>query len=196
MADRDRLNKIQEAILGLFPLSKEEWADFSRGLKVKQLLKGDCLINQGEVENWLYFLNAGSTRSFFVNNGKELTVDFMFTGDFVTAYYSLITRAPSPVTIQLLEDTEVVVISHKFLTKFYESSHAGEKIGRLIAEMQYVNRLLKEMDLLSFTAEERYARLMKRNPKLVQTISVKHLSSYLGIHPESLSRIRKLYIQH
>ncbi|WP_315823824.1 hypothetical protein [Paraflavitalea speifideaquila] len=62
-----------------------------------------------------------------------------------------------------------------------------------MAEAQYVKRLRKEMDFLSYTAEERYVRLMEKNPQLIQQISVKHLSSYLGIQPESLSRIRKLH---
>jgi len=52
-----------------------------------------------------------------------------------------------------------------------------------------------EMDLLSLTAEERYARIMRKNPDLINAISVKHLSSYLGIQPESLSRIRKLHVK-
>jgi len=65
-----------------------------------------------------------------------------------------------------------------------------------MAEYQYIKRLKKEMDLLSFTAEERYAHLMQRNPALISNISVKHLSSYLGIQPESLSRIRKLHVRN
>jgi hypothetical protein len=65
-----------------------------------------------------------------------------------------------------------------------------------MAEFQYVKRLRKEMDLLAFTAEERYALLLSKNPELIQNISVKHLSSYLGIQPESLSRIRKLQVRN
>jgi len=77
------------------------------------------------------------------------------------------------------------------LQSLYARSHHGERIGRLMAEYQYIKRLRREMDLLSRTAEERYAGLLQRAPKLVSNISVKHLSSYLGIQPESLSRIRK-----
>jgi CRP-like cAMP-binding protein len=187
---------IQQAIYKLQPLDAAEWNDFSQKLLLKKYSKGDFLIREGQVENYIYFLNKGATRHYFIKDGKEFTVDFQFQGDFVTAYYSLITREPSAVFIELLEEAEVVAIPVKFLNEFYGKYHHGEKIGRLMAEYQYIKRLRKEMDLLSYTAEERYTALMQRNPAMIQHISVKHLSSYLGIHPESLSRIRKLHARN
>jgi CRP-like cAMP-binding protein len=187
------LSKIKQAFFQVYPLPENEWNDFSDRLLVKSFRKGDFLIRDGQVENYLYFLNKGATRHYFIKDGKEFTVDFQFEGDFVTAYYSFVTREPSPIFIELLEDAEVVAISYHSLNEFYSMHPNGEKVGRLMAESQYVRRLRKEMDLLSLTAEERYARLVKKNPDLIHTISVKHLSSYLGIQPESLSRIRKLY---
>ena len=185
--------KIKQAIDRFQPLEETEWEEFSEKLELKKLKKGDFLIREGQVENHIYFINKGATRNFFIKDGKDYTVDFQFTDEFVTAYYSLITREPSSVFIELLEDSELVAISVKFLNEFYARYHNGEKIGRLIAEYQYVKRLRKEMELLSLTAEERYAGLMQRNPALIQNISVKHLASYLGIQPESLSRIRNLH---
>ena len=185
--------KIKQAIDRFQPLGETEWEEFSEKLELKKLKKGDFLIREGQVENHIYFINKGATRNFFIKDGKDYTVDFQFTDEFVTAYYSLITREPSSVFIELLEDSELVAISVKFLNEFYARYHNGEKIGRLIAEYQYVKRLRKEMDLLSLTAEERYAGLMQRNTALIQNISVKHLASYLGIQPESLSRIRNLH---
>ena len=185
------LLQLRQAIYRINPLQDAEWEAFAATLIIKDCKKGDFLIRQGQVENFIYFLNTGATRHYFVKDDKEFTVDFQFQGDFVTAYYSLITREPSAIAIELLEDAEVVAIPLKFLQEFYAKHHNGERVGRLIAEYQYIKRLRREMDLLSRTAEERYNELMQRNPALIQQISVKHLSSYLGIHPESLSRIRK-----
>jgi len=184
---------IRQAINSLQPLLENEWNDFSGALTVRTFAKGEFLIQAGQVENHVYFINSGATRNYFTREDKEYTVDFQFAGEFVTAYYSLITREPGTVNIELLESTEVVVIAYKDLKEFYNRHHNGERIGRLIAEYQYVRRLRREMDLLALSAEERYAQLMQRNPLLIQTLSVKHVSSYLGIQPESLSRIRKLY---
>lgn len=187
------LSKIAQAIHAFSPLAEIEWQDLAANLLVKRFPKADFLTREGQVENYIYFLNSGATRNYFLKDGRDFTVDFHFSGDFVTAYYSLITREPSAVWIELLEDTEAVAIPYAALTTFYTKYHSGERIGRLMAEFQYVNRLRKEMALLSQTAEERYAALMQRNPELIRQISVKHLSSYLGIAPESLSRIRKLH---
>lgn len=190
------LLQIRQAIFRFLSLSELEWTAFADKLLLKTFEKGEYLIRQGQVENYIYFINKGATRNYFLKDGKEFTVDFQFQGDFVTAYFSFITREPSSIFIELLEDTEVVVISHKILNQFYNEYHNGEKIGRLMAEAQYVKRLRKEMEFLSYTAEERYVRLMEKNPQLIQHISVKHLSSYLGIQPESLSRIRKLHVRN
>ncbi len=187
---------IRQAINKLQPLTETEWNDFSERLTVKTFAKGDFLIRAGQTENHVYFINSGATRNYFTREDKEYTVDFQFAGEFVTAYYSLITREPGTVNIELLESTEAVVVAYTDLKEFYNRYHNGERIGRLIAEYQYVRRLRREMDLLALSAEERYAQLMQRNPALIQTLSVKHVSSYLGIQPESLSRIRKLYTRN
>jgi CRP/FNR family transcriptional regulator, anaerobic regulatory protein len=185
--------ELKQVLFQLTPIPENEWIEFAENLYVKNYEKGEFLIREGQIENHIYFLNKGATRNFFLKDGKEFTVDFHFQGSFVTAYYSFITREPSAVFIELLEETEAVLISHQLLYSFYRKYHHGERIGRLMAEAQYVKRLRKEMDLLSLTAEERYAALLEKNPDLVSTISIKHLSSYLGIQPESLSRIRKMF---
>jgi CRP-like cAMP-binding protein len=186
------LSAIKRAIFGLHALSESEWETFSSRLLVKDFQKGDYLIREGQVENYIYFLDQGSTRNYFLKDGKDFTVDFQFKGEFVTAYYSLITREPSTIYIELLEDAQTVAIPFNLLRESYDSSHNVEKIGRLMAEFQYVKRLRKEMALLSETAEQRYAALLDKNPALISQVSVKHLSSYLGVQPESLSRIRKM----
>lgn len=189
----EALQQLKEAVFRLQPLPPEEWQTFAGGLEIKQFRKGDFLIREGQVERHIYFLLSGATRHYFIRDGKEFTVDFQFAGDFVTAYYSLITQEPGAVFIVCSEETEAWVIPLSLLQHLYDRSRQGERIGRLMAEQQYVKRLRKEMELLSFTAEERYAALMRRSPELVSRLSVKHLSSYLGIQPESLSRIRKQY---
>lgn len=187
------LEQIKQAVFRLQPLPEEEWSLFAEGLQHRQFSKGDHLIVEGQTEQFIYFLNSGATRHYFLQDGKEFTVDFRFAGDFVTAYYSLITREPSAVSITAMEATGVWMIPYTMLQAFYSRFKNGERIGRLIAEDAYVNRLRREMDLLSRTAEERYHALMAKHPDMVHLISVKHLSSYLGIQPESLSRIRKRY---
>jgi CRP-like cAMP-binding protein len=185
--------KLKQAVMNLTNLPNTEWNALEAIFSTKSYNKGNLLIAEGQTEKNIYYINKGITRNFFIRDGKEFTVDFHFEGDFVTAFYSLITKQPSTVAIELLEDTDVIVIPYSQLEEFYSQSLHGATIGRKMAELQYTKRLQKEMDLLSCTAEERYTRLIDKNPALVAMISVKHLSSFLGIQPESLSRIRRQY---
>lgn len=187
------LNKMRGLIASFVGLADEEWLRFSELLLQKSFSKGSFLCREGQIENHIFFLVKGATRNYFLKDGKEFTVDFLFEGDMVTAYYSFITREPSMIAIQAIEDIEAILIPYQLLQDFYRNYHSGERIGRLIAEFHYKKRLEREMALLSTTAEERYAQLMERNPGLIRKTAVKHLSTYLGIQPESLSRIRKGY---
>ncbi|GEP98008.1 Crp/Fnr family transcriptional regulator [Chitinophaga cymbidii] len=189
----EHLFSLKQSLLSIAPLPAEEWDAFSEAVITKNFRKGDYLCREGQVENYIYFLNKGATRHYFRKDGKEFTVDFHFEGEFVTAYYSFLTRKPSPINAEAIDDTEAFLIPHQYLHEFYDRHHMGERIGRRMAEYNYIRRLEREMALLSLTAEERYHQLVQRHPALVRQISVKHLSSYLGIQPESLSRIRKQY---
>ena len=185
--------KIKNVLSHFGKLPEDKWEYLYSIFVLKDFLKGSTIIREGETEQFIYFIMEGATRNYFIKDGKEFTVDFHFDSDFVTAYYSLITKQPSPVTIELLEDSKIIAIPYNKLEELYMRSIEGATIGRKIAEYQYVRRLQKEMELLSLTAEKRYAQLMEKNPKLISSISVKLLSSYLGIQPESLSRIRKQF---
>src|SRR5688500_13950968 len=121
--------ELKQALFQLTPIPEDEWVDFADNLYLKIFSKGEFLIREGELENYIYFLNKGATRNFFIKDGKEFTVDFHFQGSFVTAYYSFITREPSAVFIELLEETEAVVISYELLQAFYKKYHHGERIG-------------------------------------------------------------------
>lgn len=186
----------RDAIFSMQVLDEACWAALNDILLIKTYKKGDYLTSEGRVEKSIYFINNGFSRSFFIRDGKEFTVDFQWPAEFTTAYYSLITNTASNVTIEALTDMEVVVINYQALLKLYLQYADLERIGRKIAEAQYIRRLRKEMDMHALTAEERYAKLLDNHKLMVSHVSVKHLSSYLGIRPESLSRIRKLYARN
>ncbi|WP_165806600.1 Crp/Fnr family transcriptional regulator [Chitinophaga parva] len=98
---------------------------------------------------------------------------------------------PSAINIQALEATKAYRIHHEDLETLYKTGAAAERVGRHVAEHQFIRRSVKELKLLSLTAKERYQHLFEEHPDIVSRIFVKNLSSYLGIHPERLSRIRR-----
>ena len=119
---------IRETFDRILPISEEKWQELAGLLTLKPFSAGDFLIREGQTAQHIYFLNHGATRNYFLRDGKEYTVDFVFTGDFTTGYYSLITREPSPVFIEALVPTETVVIVLDALNALYDRSH--HEIGR------------------------------------------------------------------
>ncbi|WP_254560318.1 Crp/Fnr family transcriptional regulator [Dyadobacter diqingensis] len=190
------IDQLKAALSSFTEIPDEEFHFFSKNLQIKSFENGTFLCREGQIEQHIFFLLSGATRNYFTRDGKEFTVGFHFEDEFITAFYSLLTREPSPVSIEVIQSSRTFLIPRAFLYDFYDKFKTGERIGRLIAEAQYIKRLEREMELLSLTAEQRYAKLMERNPALVQGISIKHLSSYLGIQPESLSRIRKQFARN
>jgi hypothetical protein len=100
-------------------------------------------------------------------------------------------RSPSEVVIEALTDSEVECISYNDLHKAYSKSLFANFVGRCIVEEILIPRIKKEREILSKTAEERYFDMLQARPDLCVNLPVNKIAKYLGIHPESLSRIRK-----
>lgn len=169
----------------------DQWQPFSDAFEYVEYPKKSFLIRAGERENYLYFILEGGTSSFFAKEDRELCLDLWFADHFVSSYVAFLTRQPSQIFIQALFPTRAVRIHYDVLQEFYRRDDESNKVGRLFAEGLYIARTQREIRFLSQTAEERYLDLLQRQPELVQQLPVKTIASYLGIHPESLSRIRK-----
>jgi CRP/FNR family transcriptional regulator, anaerobic regulatory protein len=172
-------------------LQAEELSNCSQHLELVQFKKRDILSKIGEVEHYVYFLIKGTARIYYPVQQREICLDFAFEHDFVSAYESFLSRQPSEVEIQALSPIVALRISHTNLQQLYESSRAHERYGRLAAERMYLTKLHRERLLLSLSAEDKYLYLLQKHSILVQNLAVKDIASYLGIHPESLSRIRR-----
>ncbi|OJJ20077.1 hypothetical protein BKI52_16520 [marine bacterium AO1-C] len=148
------------------------------------------ILEQNQIERHITFLHQGLIRAYQLQEDKEVSLDFRFSGDIMTAYTSYISQRPSPVAIQALEDCIILKIPKTSVEALFDKYHEFERLGRLMTEHFYLRRVQREIEILSHSAEERYQHLLKREPNLVAKIPVKHLASYLGIHKQSLSRIR------
>ncbi len=178
-------------INSIVPISDGDWALFSSRLAFKKYKKNDLLLRTGEVENFMYFLVDGVTRIYQYKNDVEYTLRFNFPITPFNSYASFITQTPSLIDVEALTDVKVFRMSHHDMQSLYEESEMADRVGRRMIELLYVQREMKELQMHSKTAEDFYFELANNNKDLIQKIPQKHLASYLGIAPESLSRIRK-----
>ena len=116
---------------------------------------------------------------------------FFFANEMVCGFTSFLTQFPADVQIIALMDCEMEIINREDLMKAYEFSLDANKFGRILTEQAYIIKSNREKNFLTKTAEERYSEMFIKNPDYIFNIPVNKIAKYLGIHPESLSRIRK-----
>ena len=185
------LDRLRQRFDLLSPQTDADWQLFSPIVELVTYQKNALLIEAGQVEHYIYYLDEGMVRLFLNNDGKDISLDFVFSNDFVSAYSSFLTGQPTLFTIQALTDVQALRFSRTNLRALYNQSHPAERIGRLIAEQAFLRKTNREVQFLTSNAKQRYVQLLEQDPAFVQKISVRHLASYLGIEPESLSRIRR-----
>ncbi|KLT67973.1 Crp/Fnr family transcriptional regulator [Flavobacterium sp. ABG] len=158
----------------------------------KRLKKGDFLIQENQIAKEIVLIKSGALRSFYINTeGEEITNCITFENEFMTAFTSLITQQPTEENIQALFDTELEVISHDTIEQLYENSIHWQKVGRIIAQMQYISLEQRILSFQKLTGKERYETLSKNHPNYIKLIPLQYLASFLGVTPRHLSRIRK-----
>jgi CRP/FNR family transcriptional regulator, anaerobic regulatory protein len=172
-------------------LSEEELSMFCSKLIHKTLKRKEFLYQQGQVCKSVVFINEGCLRYFYTVDGEEQTGQFFFEGAWYTDYESFLTEKPTQQFIQALEPTELLLLPKVALYELYETTPKFEKFGRLMAENAYLGSRKNNVNYLTLSPEEHYLKLIKERPKLIKRVSLRYIASYLGVKPESLSRIRK-----
>lgn len=154
------------------------------------LAKGDFFLRAGEVSRKLGFVRRGVLHYYQSRDGQDWTYYFGREQEFVGDYESFLPAQPAAHAIQALEEAELLTISYDKLQCFYREVRAGERFGRLVAEALFVNVLRQLTSFYEETPEQRYARFLATYPDLQQRIPQYYIASYVGVKPQSLSRIR------
>jgi CRP-like cAMP-binding protein len=171
--------------------SDEEKIGFSSLLNTKKYKKGETITAIDSVEQHLTFVSSGIVRGYYLKGVDNFTYFIGFSNAFVSAFSSFTNQTPSEVGLEAMTDVTVYQMRYSDLQILYNSSKEGERMGRFAAEQMcsvYETRL---MDLLTKSAMDRYEELVVNEPRLILTIPQKYVAEYLGIQPESLSRLKK-----
>ena len=185
------MNPIEHLIKTSLPHIGEKDSTLFAGMFERiKLKKGEMLLSQGEICQYLYFLSEGSCRYYTLKDGNDITIWFGFKNDFVTAFTSFFPQAPSYETIEMLTDGELYRIHYeKFASLKKSTSSFSEVIIHFITQYTFTieQRLLM---IQTLSAKEKYMHILENEPELVLQIPNKYLASYLGVTRETLSRIR------
>lgn len=158
------------------------------------LKKKDFLLHQGQVCSFIGFVETGVLRSYIEREGDDYISDFYFEGSFTTSYRSFLTGEASVGSIQALEKSVIYCLSKSKYDQLLQISNEWYKLGKYVADTLFIKKCRKETSLLMDNALARYKLLLETYPKIEQHVSQYHIASYLGIKPESLSRLKTLNI--
>jgi CRP-like cAMP-binding protein len=172
-------------------LTPEEEGLFLSKIETKQFKAKTILLSSGEISNCTYFVNSGILRSFNINdNIIEHVLHFACEGWWIGDMYSYISEKPGNLFIEVLEDAELVIISKENHQILYKEIPKLERFFRILAENSLVAHQERLMDNLSLSAEERFEKMCKKYPSLIQKVAQKHLASYIGVTPEFFSKMK------
>ena len=148
------------------------------------------LLEEGKVADKLYLIRKGCLRLFFYNEGKDITFQFFFEGNFVASFDSLHKRTPSLFYLESIEPTELTVIKRDDFYTLINNDFSLRKLyeEKLIDRFHTYQQLF--LSRIKNTPQQRYEELLKEYPDIVKRIPQHYIASYLGITPVSLSRIR------
>jgi CRP-like cAMP-binding protein len=145
----------------------------------------------GQIENKLFFLSEGIVQISTLKGEEEQILEFVFPGNFFCSYTSFLLQQPSDVQVTTLTKCNVSIVKREHLLQANQVSLMANQLSLYIAQQLFLSRARREKDFLTLTAEERYRALLEKGTDIIKHIPGNKIAKYLGIRPESLSRIRK-----
>lgn len=172
--------------------SKEESESVISKFRQVNFSKNDYLLKEGNTENHYWFIESGFVRSYVVDTlGNDITTNFYAVGDIVIDWTSFFLRNTTRENIQALTDCKCWQLDFASFQQLFHGIQSFREQGRTTLVNSYFSLKKQSVSMIADQAKERYIRLVKEKPHIIQNISLKHIATYLGITDTSLSRIRK-----
>jgi CRP-like cAMP-binding protein len=158
--------------------------------------RNSVLEEQGKVPQYLYFIDSGFMRLFYYDeNGEEQTTFLSSQSGFIASFSSLINQTKATENVECITDCELFKISYVDAKKLVENSENFKNFFLVMFEKSISSASTRANDLAMLNAEQRYQKMIDQQPHFIQNIPLQYIASYLGIKPQSLSRIRKQAIK-
>jgi CRP-like cAMP-binding protein len=188
----EKFTRIRANVLQKINLSEAELTHFETFLTPKMLKKKEFLLTSGQVSRATAFVSKGLLRSYSIDQkGEEHVLQFTPEDWWVGDVYSALTGKPSSIFIDAVEDSEILLLGNADQERLFVEIPAFERFFRILIQNRFVALQERINGSLSLTAEEKYHHFLEKYASLPQRVPQHQIASYLGIQPETLSRIRK-----
>lgn len=188
---QEAIESIKNYFSSLTIVPPSEIIHFTTLLSFKKIDKDEYFYKESEIFDEIGFVIKGLLYNYYTKSEDDISVNyFIHEGKPATCYANLLTKTPASFSCRALETTYLITIKYDDFKKLYARHVCWERIGRLSAEDLYIEKERREFEFF-MTGEQRYQSFLKNYPKLQNRIPQYLIASYIGIKPESLSRIRK-----
>ena len=184
-------NKFVNYFSKISPLTEVESNAIADNMCIKTFKKGDFLLKEGQLSVDTYFIMEGCVREYIVLDGEEKTTSFFTEEQWIISLNNFSYQTPSETNLICVEDTTFSVGNEKQAQKMFKIFPRFETIARAIVEADFAEQKKQLTSYLTDSPEHRYLKLLKRRPDIFQRVPQYQIASYIGVKPESLSRIRK-----
>ncbi len=168
----------------------EIWETFAQSGQVIDTSKNEVIKKYNEREKYFYFIVKGSGGIMLFQNNNYLCIDLCYEGDFFGDYFSFITNQATNLEVICFEPSSLFRIDKQNFELLAKTEY-GRQICQIASESMYIHKQTQQLELLSKTAEQRYLEMFTKQPNIIHRTPNKYIASYLGITPESFSRLRK-----
>lgn len=183
-------NILKNEVKSISFVEDEQLNEFVSLFYLAEYHKKSTVILPKATEKRLYFIISGLVRCYYIIEDKEIIADFIEEKSLFTNTHSIITGIPSIDYYEAMEDTVCLVADFEKLESLFHKYHSLERLARKIVEKYYSQFLIENYNKLFLSAEERLEIFTKERGALLNRVSLKNIASYLGITPETLSRLR------
>jgi CRP-like cAMP-binding protein len=191
----NNLTAIPNILKQFAAVPEEQVSIFSALLRPVSYQRHEYFVKAGEAQTQVGYVLNGLFRLFYIDqNGKEYTKNFFVPGHFVAPYNSILKGEPSNLYIQALTDSEVLSFDYNKAIELIDLHPCWQTVFRKITESAYLQKEKRESDLLFYDAKTRYQNFINEIPNALEHIKQHHIASFLGMSPETLSRIKKSLI--
>lgn len=184
-------NRLINYFLKITSLTADEVNLLTESMIVKKHSKGDFLIREGQISNDTYFILEGCVRKFKLVDGNDITINFFTEEQWIISLENFEAKTPSSYSLVCVEDATVVVGNELKAQELFKQYPRFEKISRQIMETVFFEQQNLMTSYITDKPEQRYLKLLKSRPDIFQRVPQYDIATYIGVKPESLSRIRK-----
>lgn len=190
------LKNLIDIISQTIPLTETDVKLCDTYFELITLSKNSIIEEQDKIPQYLYFIASGFMRLFYYDeNGDEVTSHISSTNNFFASFLSFINQKKAKENTECITDCELLRISRPNLVTLIDSSENFKKFSLIIFEQAIASTEIRANDLATLVAEQRYKKLMETQPTILQNVPIQYIASFLGIKPQSLSRIRRQIIK-